>query len=155
MRTEWLAHHLKFLQSCQEKSIIPRGLLLDKTINPIKTRSNACVNDFHVQIKEILTNASKQILAKLVAYYNDAIVKEQLLLQSLDNELTKLKLSFQEMTDLKGFRANISRKKEAIRAKLDKRRVNKLEKLLKSTREQPQAGTDPRPPHKKGKKKQE
>ena len=107
VRMERLAHHLKFLQTCQEKSIIPRGLLLDKTINPIKICSGACVNDLHVQINEILTNALKQILAKLVAYYDHAIVKEQDLLQSLDNELTMLKLSSQEMTDLEGFRGRV------------------------------------------------
>ena len=29
VKTEQLAHHLKFLTTCQEKSIIPQGLLLD------------------------------------------------------------------------------------------------------------------------------
>ena len=65
VRTERLAHHLKFLKTCQEKSIIPQGLLLDKTINPIKTHSKACVNSLHIQIKEILANASEQIWPNL------------------------------------------------------------------------------------------
>ena len=67
VKTEQLAHHLKFLKACQKKSIILQGLLSDKTINPIKSHCEVCVNGLHVQIKQIFTNASKQILATLIS----------------------------------------------------------------------------------------
>ena len=71
----------------------------------------------------MLTNASKQILAKLVTYYDNTIVEKQDLLQSVDNEQAKLKLSPQEMIDLESFCTNISHKKEAIEPTWTKREL--------------------------------
>ena len=37
VRCERLNHHLSFLKNCVDKDIIPKGLLLEKTINPMKS----------------------------------------------------------------------------------------------------------------------
>ena len=103
------------------------------------------------EIKTTLTEASKLILAKLITYYDEAVVKEQDLLQSLNDKLAELRLSPQEHSDLDGFQANISLKKEVILTKLEERRTNKIEKLVKPTEEDRNVGVEPGLP-KKGRK---
>ena len=128
---ERLCHHFKFLTSCQNKGIIPKGLMLDKSRNPMWAHSTEGIAELRSEIND----ASKQIMAKLITYFEEAVVKEQDILQSLNDKLTEIILSPHEHPILDSFQVNISLKKEAIRTKLEKRRANKIEKLIKPTEE--------------------
>ena len=108
------------------------------------------IAELQTEERTILDHASKQILVKLIMYYDEAVVKEQDLFQSLNDRLAELNLSPLEHSDLDGFQANISLKMEAIQTKLEQRRANKIEKLVKPSDEHRTVVTDPGLP-KKGK----
>ena len=81
-------------------------------------------------------DASRLILAKLVDYYDQAVVSEQEFLGSLNDKLAEFRLLPEEQSDIDQFEAEISLKKEIIRTKLEKRRLSKIQKLLNPATEQ-------------------
>ena len=82
LRCERLSHHLDFLKNCDNKNIIPKGLLLEKTINPMKCRDLGEFDNVNAQIQEILMQSSKEIIGKLIHYYDQAVVSEHDFLRS-------------------------------------------------------------------------
>ena len=87
-------------------------------------------DNINKQIQEILIQSSKQIIGKLIHYYDQAVVDEHNFLRSLSEELATYDLPPNEQSEMENFEENISLKKEIIRTKLEKRRVTKIQKLL-------------------------
>ena len=100
-------------------------------------------------------DASKLILAELVDYYDQTVVREQEFLVSLNNKLAEFRLFPEAQTDIDSFEASITLKKEIIRTKLEKRRTSKNQKLFNPATERVGSMEDSRPPTrgKKNKKK--
>ena len=154
MRCERLNHHLSFLRDCKNKDTIPKGLLLDKSINPMKSRDLGEFDAIKAQTQTIILQSSKYIVATLIDYYDQAVVVEHDFLVSLNDELTTLRLPLDEQSEMEEFAANVSLKQETIRTKLAKRRVTKIQKLLNPQAEKPESSKDNRPPKRKNKRKQ-
>ena len=76
MRCERLCHHYSLLKDCEEKNIIPKGLSLEKNITPMRIRDAEGLESVNMQIQAILRESSKQILAKLVDYYDQAVISD-------------------------------------------------------------------------------
>ena len=87
LRVERLCHHLTFLKNCQEKDVIPKGLMVEKTINPMKSHDLVGFNSVNMEIQEILAQSSKQIIAKLIDYYDRAVISEHDFLRTLNDKL--------------------------------------------------------------------
>ena len=108
MRSERLCHHYSFMKDCLEKNIIPKGLLLEKTINRMRTRDAEGLESVNTQIRAFLRESSKQTLAKPVDYYDQTVIVEHEFLCSLNDTLADLRLLPDEHLDLDNFEANIS-----------------------------------------------
>ena len=67
---------------------------------------------------------------KLIAYYEQAVVRENNLICSHNDELGSLNMSTDGMHEIEEFENNISLKQNTVRAKLEKTRRAKLQKLL-------------------------
>ena len=119
---------------------------MDKFINPMRTRDAKQISNFNSEIKTLLLDASKLILAKLVDYYDQAVVGEQEFLVSLNDKLAEFRLFPEEQTDIDSFEASISFKKEIIHTKLEKRRISKIQKLLNPVTERVGSMEDSSPP---------
>ena len=117
----------------------------------MKCRDLGEFDNVNAQIQEILMQSSKEIIGKLIHYYDQAVVSEHDFLRSLNDELATYKLPPNERSELEDFDANISLKKEIIRTKLEKRRVTKIQKLLRPEAEVSKNREDTRPPNPKNK----
>ena len=83
-------HHATVLKECLEKNIIPKGLILEKTVNMMVSQGRECdrVNE---QVQEILTDSSRKIMQVLAEYYDKAVVEEHSSFLALNDELAALK----------------------------------------------------------------
>ena len=154
LRCERLNHHLNFLKDCQGKNVIPKGLLLEKTINPVKGCEDEKYANINEHIKQILFESSKKIVNKLVDYYDQAVIDEHNHLSSLNDKLASLGLKPEQLAELDSFEADVSLRKETMRTKLEKRRNNKLQKLLAPAgTDQPRVGGSTQPPKEREDKK--
>ena len=100
MRCEQLSHHLSFLRDCKNKDIIPKGLLLEKSINPMKSRDLGRFDNIKAQIQTILLQSSKNTVATLINYYDQVVVVEHDYLSSLNGELATLRLPPNEQSEM-------------------------------------------------------
>ena len=66
IRCERLSHHLSFLKDCKSKDIIPTGLVLEKTINPMKSCNEIELDDLRSQIHEVLLQVSDKVVTNLI-----------------------------------------------------------------------------------------
>ena len=138
LRVERISHHYNFLRDCEDKNVVPKGLQLDKKINPMKSRDSQNFESVKIQIQGILAQASKDIMSKLIAYYDQAVIDENDFVRSRNDRLATLELSPDEEREVGEFEANLSLKQNTIRTKLDKRRASKIEKLLHPGAERPE-----------------
>ena len=56
VRTEQLCHRYKFLTSCREKGIIPKGLTLDKLVNPMRGHITEGITELQTEVRTILND---------------------------------------------------------------------------------------------------
>ena len=137
IRCERFHHHATFLKECLDKNIIPKGLILDKTVNIMVGQSKEERDLVNYQVKEILTDSLCKIMQVLVEYYEKAIVDKHCAFTALNDELAAVELTVEESEEVDAYDEKIHTKQDTLRTKLENRRAAKVQKLLNP---EPEAG---------------
>ena len=90
---------------------------MEKTINPMKSRDSLGLESINTQIREILDQASIEIVPKLIIYYDQAVIDESYFVRSLIDQLAALSLSPDETCEMDEFQTNFLLKQNTIRTK--------------------------------------
>ena len=131
MRFERLKHHATFTKKCLARNIIPKGLMVEKSISVMASddeKREALDRD----IQRILKSASRQITKAVSKYYQQALAQEYEKLTNLDEEIHTLDLERHEVEDLDNFQDLLLDKRCLLRTKLERKRDEKIQSLQDS-----------------------
>ena len=117
----------------------------------MKSQNLEGFQSINTQIREILAESSRLIMNKLIGYYEQAVLCEDASIRSLNDELASMDLSPNGQQEIDDFEKNLSLKQNTVKAKLEKRRVSKIQKLLHPEEQQPEGGSKIKPPKQKKK----
>ena len=79
-------HHRDFLEKCQQRETIPKGLRLNREVYFMRGAKNCQTAS---KIEDIISNAEKEMRGTLVKHYNDLTDILTSTLQDLENKLDK------------------------------------------------------------------
>ena len=103
----------------------------------MKCRDSQNFESISTQIQEILVKASRDHMAKMITYYDQAVIDENDFIHSRNDQLAPLHLSPYEIGEIGEFESNIALKQNTVRTKLGKRRALKTEKPFHPKVERP------------------